>query len=523
MSISDKIRDRKYASKVRSEHTANTQLMLTPPTQLGSYLRQTGTFADLAENPNLNKLRAVLRKFSTLNPTFSIVLRLTSLLASKHPRIVCQDSVNQKILNSVFEKSHYEQFLSQFLSEYLLCGEATSYAYWNREQQCFDEEVILPPSTIVIESDGRPNHEKIIAHEPSPRSTGNQSVNFTPRAVNLDGFFEREDIPPFDGRQIPQKALIRAVHKQQPWDLEGYPFFAPALTALVQKENLDAALFGQLNELATPLVWAEVGLKAGELGPGEPAWIPTQAELDEITQQINTLMMAEERIGAFRVGITFKNAFAGFELADLSKNYERTKDAILTVVGAGRGLIEGSVGGPYASQAVNRDVYNSFITSLRGAVITAFQKRIDEAIRKLDLRAYRVDDGERKVTYHAYDGGLTFDIDDAVSPIPAEETATLAFDEDVLRNANAELNTLQTLIYDDVPVSKQTLANAADLGIDIREELRQIKKEQEMVESTGTQDNVELRNNPNTRHNDENKDYEHRRLIAPDQRKSEAD
>jgi PAB1-binding protein PBP1 len=65
-----------------------------------------------------------------------------------------------------------------------------------------------------------------------------------------------------------------------------------------------------------------------------------------------------------------------------------------------------------------------------------------------------------------------------------------------LRNANAELNTLETLIHSNVPISKQTLANAADLGIDIREELRQIRKEQEMVESTNTQQNVTLENNP---------------------------
>ena len=500
--------------------------MLTPPTRLGSYLRQTGTFADLAENPNLNKLRAVLRKFSVLNPTFAIVLRLTSLLASKNPRIVCRDSKNARILNSVFEKSHYDQFLSQFLSEYLLCGEATSYAYWNRDKQCFDEETILPPSTIVIESDGHPGGEKIIAHEASPRNTGSfAGLNIQQTQSTLDGFFEREDIPPFGGDQIPQDALIRAVHKQQPWDLEGYPFFAPALTALVQKENLDAAKFGQLNELATPLVWAQVGLKAGELGPGEPAWIPTQAELNDIVQQINTLMMSEERMGAFRVGIEFKNAFAGFELADLSKDYERTKEAILTVVGAGRGLIEGSVGGPYASEAVNRDVYNSFITALRGAIIVAFQKRIDEAIRRLGLKAMRVDNGERKPTYRAYDGSLTFDIDEAISPIPADEEAVLAFDEDVLRNANAELNTLQTLIHCDVPISKQTLANTADLGIDIKEELRQIRTEQEMVNDTDTSENVELRNNPgHTRNVDYNADdYETRRLEDPDYRSQHSD
>lgn len=496
MSWRDKIRDRRFA-KEKQKRNADTNLLLTPPTQLGSYLRQTGTFADLAENPNLDKLRGVLRKFATLNPTFSIVLRLTSLLASKNPRIVCQDSINSKKLNACFSRSHYQQFLGEFLSEYLLCGECTSYAYWNNEEKKFEDECILPPSTIKVKTDGR--HIQIIAHEPSARETGafsNNIQHFTPNDMGLNNFLERNDIPPFNGPQIEEEAIIRAVNKQQPWDLEGFPFFAPALTALVQKENLDAALFGQLNELATPLILGQIGLKAGELGPGQPAWVPTQAELNEIVQQIRTLMMGESRIGAFRIGVDFKNAFAGFELADLSKPYQKVKDDIMETVGAGHGLIEGNTGGTYASDAVNRDVYNSFISALRVSVIQAFQKRIDTAIRKLGLKAMRVQDGERKVTYRAYDGGLTFNRDEAVDPIPADEEAVLAFDEDVLRNANAELNTLETLIHSNVPISKQTLANAADLGIDIREELRQIRKEQEMVESTNTQQNVTLENNP---------------------------
>ena len=506
-----------FKSKQYKSSNTNTNLILTPPVHAGEYLRQTGTYADMVEQTDLNKLRGELRKFSNLNETFSIVLKLTSLFASKHPRIVCEDPQNQKKLNACFERSGWQTFLQEFTKEYLLCGEATSWTTWNNDLKCFEPEQIIPPSEIIVKTEDETSKPIIVAHKPTARTSTNK-ILFTQK-IDDDSYAPSQ--PTFNGAEIPQDELIRAVHKNQPWDLVGYPFFAPALTALVQKESLDSALYEQLNELATPLIICTVGLKANELGPNQPAWVPTDADLEKIDQSIQMLMMGTSRIGTFKIGVNFHNAFEGSEIADLTPHYKRCEEAILRTVGAGRGLIDGSAGGPYASDAVNRDVYSAFVESLRGEIIRAFQKRVNEAIIKLGLKAFRVDaDGNRRLTYPTRDGGLTFDPEMGISPIPADEIAVLSFDQEVMKDTNAELNVLQTLLHNDVPISKQTLANATNLGINIRSELRQIHKEQQMIEETDTENNVQLLNNPGKVKNIDYNETEklRQKLTNPDER-----
>jgi hypothetical protein len=71
-----------------------------------------------------------------------------------------------------------------------------------------------------------------------------------------------------------------------------------------------------------------------------------------------------------------------------------------------------------------------------------------------------------------------------------------------------------------VPISKQTLANATNLGINIRSELRQIHKEQQMIEETDTENNVQLLNNPGKVKNIDYNETEklRQKLTNPDER-----
>lgn len=441
------------------------QMIMTPPVEAGTYLKQAGQYDKLVAQNDRSELRSTLRKYANVNETFSIVLRLTSMFAAKNPKILCEDSENAETLNACFEKSGWQTFFQDFFKEYLISGEATSWARWNDTEECFSKEEIINPDNVSVSTDG-----VVSAFE----NTGSDDED----NLNLTGDGWGSMLRGGAGLQVPSDELIRIVHKNAPWDKRGYPYFAPALTALVQKESLDAALYEQLNQLATPLIIGTVGLKAGELGPNSKAWVPTQAELNKLAEQFRQLMMAKTRIGLFKIGVEFKNAFSGEQIADLSRDYERCESAILRVVGAGKGLIDGSSGAPFASSAVNRDVYTSFIESLRAVVIEAFQPRIDEAIEKLGLKACIVDvRGRRKETAEP-------------------ETARLVFDNEVMKDSNARLQTLETLARNNVPISKQTLADAADMGINIADQLHEIHEEDELVAATQTEDNVDLQNNP---------------------------
>lgn len=449
----------------KQDRQADMQMVMTPPVEAGTYLKQAGQYDKLVSQSDLGELRRTLRKYSNVNETFSIILRLTSMFAAKNPKIVCADTQNQEALNECFRKSQWETFFQSFFKEYLISGEATAYSTWDDDEQCFAPEEIINPDLVQVKEGG-----KIEAHaNPDYADNFDPTINFTGDAWLDCGT---------GGALLDSRDLIRIVHKNAPWDKRGYPYFAPALTALVQKESLDAALYEQLNQLATPLIIGNVGLKAGELGPNSKAWLPNQAELNQIADQFRQLMMAKTRIGVFKIGVDFKNAFAGDQIANLDGYYQRCEEALLRVVGAGKGLIDGSTGGPFASTAVNRDVYTSFIESLRAVVIEAFQPRIDEAIARLGLHAAEVDDsGYRKEKEEL-------------------ETAVLAFDNEVMKDSNARLQTLATLASHNVPISKQTMADAAEMGINIADQLHEIRKEEEMVQATDTESTVDLQNNP---------------------------
>jgi S-adenosylmethionine hydrolase len=189
----------------------------------------------------------------------------------------------------------------------------------------------------------------------------------------------------------------------------------------------------------------------------------------------------------------------------LSRYYEWATQAILRVTGMSRTLLDGSQSGPYASASINRDVYSSFIGSLRNAIVKAYQKRIDTAVRKLDLRMLRTDDeGERRVMFVDEFGNLTFDPTDT----PAYEEASLSFDNDILKDPNQELNTLNTLIHMDVPVSKQTIVTASGLDLDLASQMRQIAEEDKLKDKLSISDEqLPMSNNPSqTKDIDETKD-----------------
>ena len=441
-------------------------MILTPPVEAGTYLKNAGQYQQLVSQSDLGELRQTLRKYANVNETFSIVLRLTAMFAAKNPKIECAGHRNQEILNQCFAKSGWQTFFQDFFKEYLIAGEATAYSTWNEEEECFEPEEIINPDLVTITPAG-----EVEARRNSGWADDGLLSNLTGDAWEADIFGSGAEL-------LDSRDLIRIVHRNSPWDKRGYPFFAPALTALVQKESLDAALYEQLNQLATPMIIGTVGLKAGELGPNSKAWLPNQAELDKIANQYRKMSMSKTRIGVFKIGVDFKNAFSGDQIANLDPNYQRCEAAILRVVGAGKGLIDGSGGGPFASSAVNRDVYTSFIETLRAVAIEAFQPRIDEAVARLGLKASELgEDGKWRETEEP-------------------EKARLSFDSEVMKDSNARLDTLEKLARNNVPISKQTMADAAEMGIDVSDQLHEIAKEEAMVKAAGDEAEVDLQNNP---------------------------
>lgn len=446
--------------------TASTDIVLRPNEEDNYYLKTTGNYFDINNDEELSKLREKIRGYSVYNDTLSIAANLTAMFAAKDPVIQCEDQQNQEILQNFFEDQQFDVFLQDFTKEYIISGEATSIADWSDEYECFTREQVLNPDGVTIEPSLYEDEDRVVIDVPEA----------------MIAVIEDEDNPEHDefiknhkdiydayegglGLNVDSDKVIRVVNKAHPWDYRGYPFFTPALSALAQEESLDAALYEQLSTLITPTIIGTVGLKAGELGPGSQPVIPTEAELDQVKESYRTMMMARFRLGVFSMAVHFENAFGNINVPDLSKDYDRCEKKILRCVSAGQGLLDGSSSGPFASNAINRDVYSSFLMSIRKTIINAFQKRIDTAIRKLDIQMYRTDiDGKRKPV--VTDDGK-----------PVRERASLAFDNDIMKDSNTLLNTALQLRNANVPMSNQTLADFSGLGVNVVDELRKVRDE----------------------------------------------
>lgn len=480
-----------FSSKKRKEaklkKLASMGVLINPPVKPGTYLWQNGKGDIFNDIP---RLREELRKFARANDTLSAVIRLTSMFASKGPEVKCEDPQNQEILQQIFKPSDMEAFFAAFFKEFLISGAAASVAKWDRDTRSFTEEQIIEGSDFKVRQGDDFGDVTVELFRPS-----RQGADFNYSNVDVQG--APNTLNQLHGEAVPEDEVVWCIHKDRPSDTDGYPFFAPALSALYQKESLDGALNEELNQLAKPLIIYSVS------GIGDDVASPeTLSHIQELATQAH---MADLRELILPAQVDVKNAFAGIQVQDLSKYYEWATQAILRVPGMSRTLLDGSQSGPYASASINRDVYSSFIGSLRNVIVKAYQKRIDTAVKALDLRMMRTnEEGERRVMFVDEFGNLTFDPTDT----PAYEEATLSFDNDILKDPNQELNTLNTLIHMDVPVSKQTIVTSSGLNIDLPSQMRQIAEEDKLKAQLDISDEqLPMTNNPSqTKDIDEAKD-----------------
>lgn len=464
----------------RTRRTASTSVNLAVRSneEPQYYLRESGNFFDVNDAADLSRLRDRLRTYAMYDDTLSIVVNLCSMFVTAGARIQCSDSVNQDRLNAFFKAQGMQGFLTEFVREYFIAGEATSFAYWSDAYRCFSEEQILDPDDVEVMPSIYTSEDRIIVEVPE---NIRQVFEDTDNPESEDARRELSDLYEAArsgrGLAVDNDRVLRMVNKAAPWDLRGVPFFTPALSALAQKESLDAALYEQLQTLIVPTIIGEVGLPAGAIGPNSQAWIPTQAELDDITDTYRTLLMAKLRVGVFPIGVKWSNAFGGSQVPNLDNDYKRCQTAILRCVAAGQGLLDGSSGGPFASNAINRDVFSSFLQSIRDKLAECYQKRIDTAVRELGIVAMTIDDGStnpedagRRVPVLGRDGA------------PVMEQATLVFDDGVMRDANAILQTVLQLKQAKVPLSNDTIAKASGLDINVMDEIRKLRDEADAAE-----------------------------------------
>lgn len=485
-----KAKHRAVAATEPSRHTAsnNSAIAIRPSEADQYYLKESGNYFDLDDAQQLSELRNKLRNYAMYDDTLSIVINLCSMFVTSGARIQCDDSQNQERLQAFFEAQGFQQFLEDFVHEFFVSGEVTSFAYWSDNAKCFTEEQILDPDTVVVQPSIFTDDDHIVIGVPD------NVREVLEDDTNPESYEARQELKVLyqattsgKGLNVDSDKIIRMVNKARPWDLYGVPFFTPALSALAQKESLDAALYEQLQTLIVPTIIGEVGLRAGELGQGSQAWFPSQSELNEIRDTYRDLLMAKLRVGVFPIGVKWSNAFQGANIPSLDNDYRRCQTSILRCVAAGQGLLDGSAGGPFASNAINRDVFSSFLQSIRTKVSAAFQKRIDTAIQKLNIIAYTVPtDGE--------DAGKRVPVLDRQGN-PVLEEAKLAFDDGVMRDANAILQTMLQLRNADVPISKDSLANASGLGLNVMEEVRKLNEERKAIDALNMEDIVDLSNN----------------------------
>lgn len=470
-------RDRLGLSSIgrgNSVRSASTNIVVRPRDEEQTFLKESGNWLDIDNDGDRRELRERIRRYSVYNDALNVVVTLTSMFAASGPRIVCDDAENEDILNAYFQSHGMAEFLYEFIREYLTSGEATSFAAWDEDGRCLTDEQILNPDQIQVSPSLWKDDDHIVIAPPESVAEvfmDESNPDHDEAVSEMPDLYEAVAT----GRplRVDDEKIIRIVNRARPWDRYGTPVFTSALPALVQEEALDAALYEQLYTLITPTIIGTVGLKAGELGPGSSPWVPTQEQLDQISETYRNMMMARFRLGLFTIGVDFKNAFANAQIPDLSKDYARCEQKILRCVAAGKGLLDGSSGGPWASGALNRDVYASVIQFIRDKVSHAFQKRIDTVIRHLGIVAYRADDSGERTRALTDDGK------------PVYERAFLDFDHGVMRNANDQMDVLIKLADKGVPISWQTLADSSESGIQVSEEIRTMKSEQDLQKKVG--------------------------------------
>lgn len=482
---------RKSAGMMRTG--SNMQMALPKVRQPLSTLMDKGIPFNIQDPKELIELRRWCRLFYSTHDLVPLLIDIYSKFPVVGLEFQCKDTKIRDFYESMFmDELNYGEFLSDGLGrEYFTVGEVTALAHFNESLGIWSSEEILNPDMIQVSKSLFVQRERVqlmvkqlvedlrtgpagaveTDESPSQRLERNweyqQLVKYYPEVIKAAA----QD----DGLDMSDALVSRLVNKASWTDLRGTPHLLRSFRTLMMEESLNAAQDAVADRLYSPLILATMGIP--DMGDGGGAWIPDQAQLDNLRDDMQTALAADFKLMVHNFGVQVQSVFGRESVPRFDTDYDRVDAKLLQAWGIGQALIAGgtSGGGAYASSALNREVCEQLMLSFQNKVRRHMIKRMEIIAEAQEHYDFEMKGGEREPIYREIVQENEETGEEEIVRVPKLLIPEIKFATLNLRDESTERAFIAQLKQMGVPISDGTLA--LNIPIEFEQELEKQAEE----------------------------------------------
>lgn len=479
-------------------HTGSNMMMALPKMRLpGASLVDKGVPINVGDPKELIEIRRWARLFYSTHDLIPLLIDIYARFPVVGLEFQSKDPMIEKFYTSMFlDELNYEEFLPECIGrEYFVAGEVTTLAHFDESLGIWSAEEILNPDHVAVSKSLFVQQERVqllvkemvegLRNGPMGRLDADERPserlerNFEYRQLARDYPEIIEAAARDDGLDIADSLVSRLVNKANPWDDRGTPFLLRSFRTLLMEESLNAAQDAVADRLYSPMVLATMGIE--NMGDGEP-WIPGQAELDNLRDDMQTALAADFKLLVHNLGVEVTSVFGRESVPSFDNDYDRIDAKLMQAWGIGQALIMGGTGagGTYASSALNREVCELLMKGFQKKVIRHMRKRMEVIAEAQEHYDYELKGGLRVPLYREIVEDV---LDDYGHPtgeqrmvrVPKLLIPEVKFDSLNLRDEATERAFIAQIKQMGVPVSDKALA--VNIQVDFEQELEREAEE----------------------------------------------
>jgi hypothetical protein len=228
------------------------------------------------------------------------------------------------------------------------------------------------------------------------------------------------------------------------------------------------------DRLYAPMILATLGIE--NMGDGQP-WIPDQAALDELRDDIQAALAGDFKVITHNMGLQITSVFGRESVPNLSNDYDRCDAKVMQAWGIGQSLIMGGTGGggTYASSAINREVCEQLMKNAQDKAKAHLKKRMEIIAEAQEHYDYELKGGVRKPIYREVEQYNEETGEKEIVRVPKLLTPEPNFATLNLRDESTERAFITQLKQLGVPISDGFLA--LNVQVDFTQELEKQAEE----------------------------------------------
>lgn len=416
--VSDMNRRRLAGNRGGTIRTGSDLTMALPKIrQPLSSLLDKGVPFNIHDPKELIELRRWCRLWYSTHDLVPLLIDIYSKFPVVGLEFQCKDPLIEKFYTEMFLNDlNYEEFLPDAIGrEYFICGEVTTLAHFNEELGIWSSEEVLDPDMVAVSKSLFVEQERVqllvkdlvegLRNGPQGRPDAEERPS-----ERLERNFEYQQLAKHypeiiqaaardDGLDIADALVSRLVNRASPRDLRGTPPLLRSFRTLLMEESLNAAQDAVCDRLYSPLVLATMGME--DMGNNTGPWIPGQAELDDLRDDMQSALAADFKLLVHNIGVKIESVFGRESVPDFGNDYDRIDAKLMQAWGIGQALIMGGTGagGTYASSAINREVCEQLMMSFQKKVIRHMRKRMEVIAEAQEHYDYELKGGQRVPLY----------------------------------------------------------------------------------------------------------------------------